>query len=1107
MTILATPELDSRPVLSVCLIVRNCADDLERCLKSVRARAPRAEIVCVDTMSGDDGKTLAVAKRYADKVVEYDGPEHTWTREMFAFDDAAAARNESFKYATGKWVMWIDADDELPDAAETKRLLEVNGRRRAVPGKVLVAADGEPGISLEEILEQIDEDPKTQIITGFWAPYLYRFAEGKDGEQGVAMTWQTRERIVRNDGSWSWARKAHEVLVPKDPKAHRAMGTLGDLLFVHRKNWDPAAVLYSLNRHRAILEAGYARGERNCQDLLYLENYAIFVGGVSKRREYIAAALDCAHTPIDRARVLCRQASLAEEQGYFHDTVASYAAAIEVDSGYADAYFRLAQVYERAEHWFKATEWYERGVAVSPAHPFSDVTPREHLIGMRIRGALCASRASRLALDIGNLNLADSYAEKAVVLALAAYNEPCIGTDRAEAAQWVGLFENERDALKVAHQLHSVWDYLKKNDETLKGADLLGIVPHNLKNHPVIVQMEKWATKLRKHLTDPAAYQTFYEEIGTDVTSNAGELPQALPRTIFAINVLKAEQTRLGRPLRILEVGPFDGITTLPIMKALPDCAFTGLEIKADAAKRLAERVVALQLPNKFEVLHGQLDDAFRLLENRQFDAVIFFEVIEHVGSPELAIAQLGAMVRPGGLLFVSTPWGAFDRGHQPMADVRDARGHVRAMTPAELVDVVEASGRFAVEEQSGCHGEANYGDTLHLVARAMATIYHRSIPAQDISFVVPSALWDWNASSLIRTGMGASEETIVFLARELATDANLKVRVYGPLPKFFALDEEEVNSRVQYLPRVALRHLGKEKGQVVVSRAPRYGLSLDEAAGRTLDKTLWLQDAYYPDLTTEVAAAYKQIVVLSRWHRDTMRDACGVPESKMVLAPNFLLAEHFDVQRVQKANAERAAALKDGAPKFVYASSPDRGLIELLSVWPHVIKEWPKAELRIFYGWEGCMKLSSADAGWNSRYRALREAYLKLRTQPGIIEIGRVNHTTIADEMRRAHVFPYVTSFAETWCSNAMKARAAGCIPVVSPVAALNESASCSQTVWVPYREPGEGEGDFLWRYFLGIKAALEAPDASREAMAELAIEEYELAAVLPIWKKILGL
>lgn len=90
--------------LSACLIVKNEASNLERCLSSVKDVVD--QIVVVDTGSTDG--TVAIAEQFGATIGHFE-----WC------NDFAAARNESLKLATGHWALWIDADEELtPKAAE-----------------------------------------------------------------------------------------------------------------------------------------------------------------------------------------------------------------------------------------------------------------------------------------------------------------------------------------------------------------------------------------------------------------------------------------------------------------------------------------------------------------------------------------------------------------------------------------------------------------------------------------------------------------------------------------------------------------------------------------------------------------------------------------------------------------------------------------------------------------------------------------------------------------------------------------------------------------------------------------------------------------------------
>lgn len=94
----------SLPALSVCMIVKNEAHQLAEALENFTRFAD--EIVVVDTGSSDE--TPAVARRWTPRV--YDFP---WR------DDFAAARNESLARSTGRYVLWMDADDRVePHMAE-----------------------------------------------------------------------------------------------------------------------------------------------------------------------------------------------------------------------------------------------------------------------------------------------------------------------------------------------------------------------------------------------------------------------------------------------------------------------------------------------------------------------------------------------------------------------------------------------------------------------------------------------------------------------------------------------------------------------------------------------------------------------------------------------------------------------------------------------------------------------------------------------------------------------------------------------------------------------------------------------------------------------------
>lgn len=94
--------------ISVCMIVKNEENCLERCLDSLKGIAD--ELIIVDTGSTD--RTKEIAGKYTDKVYDFE-----WTG---SFSDA---RNYSFSKASCDYIYCADADEEIDSANIEKFLL------------------------------------------------------------------------------------------------------------------------------------------------------------------------------------------------------------------------------------------------------------------------------------------------------------------------------------------------------------------------------------------------------------------------------------------------------------------------------------------------------------------------------------------------------------------------------------------------------------------------------------------------------------------------------------------------------------------------------------------------------------------------------------------------------------------------------------------------------------------------------------------------------------------------------------------------------------------------------------------------------------------------
>jgi len=116
---------------------------------------------------------------------------------------------------------------------------------------------------------------------------------------------------------------------------------------------------------------------------------------------------------------------------------------------------------------------------------------------------------------------------------------------------------------------------------------------------------------------------------------------EAADRTDWTLAARALRELKPGRA-QVADIGCFDG-TFLASLG--PDVEKTGIEILPAAADAARAKGVDIIAPD-FESLAGT---------SRRFDAITAFDVIEHVDDPLAFLSLLASVLRPGGVLIVST--------------------------------------------------------------------------------------------------------------------------------------------------------------------------------------------------------------------------------------------------------------------------------------------------------------------------------------------------------------------------------------------------------------------------------------------------------------------
>ena len=339
----------------------------------------------------------------------------------------------------------------------------------------------------------------------------------------------------------------------------------------------------------------------------------------------------------------------------------------------------------------------------------------------------------------------------------------------------------------------------------------------------------------------------------------------------------------------------------------------------------------------------------------------------------------------------------------------------------------------------------------------------------KSVVFYCGGAWEDWVDSSVIG-GIGGSEEATIYMSREL-TKLGYKVTIFNQCGELAG-----TYNGIEYRPYYDFNR--KDKFNVLISWR-------QNVRAKAKKKYIWMHDVPAPNqFSDDDLADITKIIVLSKYHRSLLT---GVPDNKVLISRNGINAKDF-LMLPEDRNPKRC----------IWTSSYDRGLEKFLEIsWPQVLEKIPDAELHIFYGWNTYDEMTKQGV----RSPVFKQKMVKLMGQKGVKEHGRIGHKKLAKELARSGIFSYPTTFEEISCISAMKAQAAGAVPVVNSYAALKETVKYGTHV------SGNVKGDEIFTaYADALVYMMKDPDGQekiRDEMMAKSVDLFSWEGVAKEWQK----
>ncbi|MEH1833178.1 MAG: glycosyltransferase [Nostoc sp.] len=339
--------------LSLCMIVKNEAATLPKCLNSVRKVVD--EIVVLDTGSID--RTPNIAQQLGAKVYHF-----KWC------NDFSAARNAALKYVTGDWILVLDADETLTPAI-VPQLREAIARDEYLLLNLLrheVGAEQSPYSLVSRLFRNHPEirfdRPYHALVDDSVSAILIKEPNWQVGYlPGVALLHIGYQKsAIAQNNKYAKAAAAMSGFLATHPDDPYVCSKLGALYVETGK----------ISQGMELLRRGITVAEEN-YDILYELHYhlGIAYSRLQKSPQAIShykAAIKLPIYPMLKLGAYNNLGNLLKAAGDFNGAKTAYATALKIDPTFVVGHYNLAMTFKALGLFADAIVYYQHAITLNP---------------------------------------------------------------------------------------------------------------------------------------------------------------------------------------------------------------------------------------------------------------------------------------------------------------------------------------------------------------------------------------------------------------------------------------------------------------------------------------------------------------------------------------------------------------------------------------------------------------------------------------------------------------------------------------------------------------------------------------------------------------------